>query len=363
MSEKGFMREIKTDGDALAWFEDPTKKGSKYRKSIDGTEIFEDCGFAKDDKHKCYYTYKEGKEKGFPKKFEPDSSPKAWEHYIRHYEPSAFGTTIDKYGNKNETESQQNYSFNSLKYNLDKFSRIVAAPQVYANNFEARTFDGERLGGDCDFNFNEGKIASFLLKEKNTHNEGTAHLFFYCHRMHHTLLNFSLMQATGGMQLFKQVHCNNDRLDRFLFFLNEFYSENDDFILTSAVAHNRNAQLKEENTEKLRAALRYYLKEVAKDVYGTKKIYRYCSEIYFLPTYGHPTSMMKKYNVNIATENWDVLLDSNKKLIADLLASGAKFIDTPRRVVEYMLLAVRFWQAKEEYFKLMDEVFKAANQQ
>lgn len=364
--------EIDSVKNALMWFEKNKEFESKYRNHITGEEQFSDCKLKND-------YYKQGlNSSDFPTELEPDSSPKAWEHYIRHYIPKTFGETLDEY----QTNSKQNYSFERLKYDIgdDKGKpRVFAVPKRCAQNRAKRVVikddtgkafrRPERLGGDCDFNFNKSKYQIFIkrllgLSSKDNVNieENLKHpqndsieLLNQCHSMHHTFLNFSLIQGSGGMNNLKGAQLKLDgekikenpqldRLDKFVTFLDEFFriDKNDD---EKQMSKLKAGQIGQNNVE----FLHHYLNQFS-------NIYDYCAKIYFLPTTGYFTGMMKELNADLTKSAWRTLLDNNQKLIDDLIEFGKETLDPLEHIIKYMLIAVRFWQSKEQYFELMDSI-------
>lgn len=355
---ENYMDGIIAVNDVLNWFENPPETGIDYRAIIEEKNWFSDdffssnIAFYTENKKKKDAYYKQGGWGEFPNDFDCDSSPRAWEHYIRHYASIIFGATEDEYEGK-----KQNYSFEGLKYSG---KRIVSVPEVCAKNLKSRmakikenriSFEPERLGGDCDFNFNEEKCTIF--RKYLGGNEGRNNLLEECSRMHHTLLNFSLMQGSGNLQAIKQ-NCDNDRLDRFLYILNGFFVRDEECTLKI----KRRKTNRENRLHYLSQFSKIDKEEIPKD----KCIYNYCAKIYFLPTENYHTGMMIQKNVNVNNpeykNRWDNLLASNSKLINALIESGKKPLDSSDRVVEYMRLAVHFWKAKEDYFRLMDDIME-----
>lgn len=363
------MREIIKVKDALAWFEEDRKFESKYRKHVN-------CnmpdGFKLSNEPNVYYA-------GFPHDFEHDSSPEAWMHYKQHYTVNTFSKTEDDEEDKYRLDFLC-YQTNSTKNSAKKFHVLTAVNKRNKLPKKCQNVPSGscNLRGDCDFNFNEKKYPRFLEKLFNgAVKKEEVELLIKCHDMHHTLLNFSLMQGVGGMNnlkgCFLRIDCEDgkkeqpqlDRLDKFVTFLKEYFE-----IIQSD---------KEERLKKLKAGQRgsnnaEYLRDYL-DQFGC--VYNYCANIYFLPTEDHRTGMMIKKNVNINNEKWKDLLEYNKNLIDDLLKLGSTSLTEDNsvqlkfsyqneekeyslrdRVVEYMLLAVRFWQAKEKYFELMDKIFE-----
>lgn len=334
------MRKITKIKDALAWFEEDSKFESKYRKHVN-------CnlpdGFKLGDEPNVYYT-------GFSHDFEHDSCPEAWMHYKRHYTVNTFSKTEDDEEDKNTDR----YSLSFLRYRYcTTFYTLHAVQEGNVDKGACnRLKESCNLRGDCDFNFNEKKYPRFLEKLFNGDvTKEEIELLIKCHDMHHTLLNFSLMQGVGGMQQFKGS--GYDRLNRLVYHLNRYYE-------TTLEVDRENTPIVSRATEANRPALIDYLNQF-------NNINDYCAKIYFLPTKEYYTGMMEDEKVfnKIAPllvekgSDWQTLLESNAALIKDLVTSEDKLFN----VVDYMLLAVRFWQAKEEYFKLMDKVLEEAKNQ
>ena len=331
--------EIDSVEKALEWFELVLDKDfeSEYRNQISGKETFT-SEFINDEENSYRKEYYNSQ---FERSFDPDSSPLAWEHYIRHYTAKTFGETLDEYEDKDKiNKGIQSYSFEGLKY---YGIRIYVVPEVYAQNLGSKTLTGalERIGGDCDFNFGN----AFKKYEEKLINDESRELLKNCKELHHSLLNFSLMQSKGNMQSMKKPA----QLDRADSLINK---------LSSILPIKQPRNIREQ-----------YLSNF-------KNIYDYCAKIYFLPSQisekeRYLTGMMEKNNITDAKnwkEDWIPLLKRNKDLIDELIKSGEKtfepktsknndYIKTNHDLaVDYMLLAVRFWQAKEEYFNLIDNV-------
>lgn len=265
--------------------------------------------------------------KGKQVSFDPDSSPKAWKHYKKYY----------------EQDFQNNYNYDDLKtfdyiehgenkgsYAVNKYlryyNRLNILPIDYNIDNEWSTSAVQRLSGETDFNFNDKKFDEFiqlLLLDKNNYINNLKKLD-KCSKMHHTLLNFSIMPVMGNLQGYKSkgifLDVNNqkyewlDRLDSFVFLLDKFYKskENGDSDIIKHAGTNKYELIN-------------YLNNFAENK-DDESIYNYCKKIYFI----------------------------DKPLVDKLKASGKKPIDSAERVVEYMNLALEFWQEKE-FCLLKDE--------
>lgn len=128
-----------------------------------------------------------------------------------------------------------------VDFPLSFYNRLNALEKNIHPSLEENRFKyysaSQRLAGETDFNFNDKKYDLFLkllFRDYKSDEEK-----FYkslsklkeCKRMHHTLANFSLIQVVGNMQGFKSkgLRLKNgkhewlDRLDTFVYMLNDFY--------------------------------------------------------------------------------------------------------------------------------------------
>lgn len=247
--------------------------------------------------------------------FEPDSSPKAWEHYKKYYLETASKWCI-----------KNNYDFNNLFFynkcsdigvkrvypfdytnlpltNSNKYNRLFALE----NNTKIVSVNGvdycepaNRFGGECDFNFNETKIK--LFKKIIGKNQDALNQLEKCKDNHHRLVNFSLMQAMGNMQKVKGRD-PFDRLDTFILKLNQYFLDLSKEVLSSSSNSNE-------------PVLREFLDNF-------KDIYEYCKAIYFI---------------------------EDEEFIDDIIKQGALPIKKCEDVIRYMDLAEKFWNKKEFHF-------------
>lgn len=273
--------------------------------------------------------------------FDPDSSPIAWEHYKKYYtddfwrvydinSPIFFNNVFDnntngfRYGKKNEKE---NTWYNYVDSPIQEKNRLIAI--TVPTDFIEDEYSGckfysarLRLGGEVDFNFNEKHTRDFkdlIFKENNTENrEECLNLLERCEETHHTFLNFSLMQSMGDMQGFKGSHHCKDRLDKFLFYLKEYY---------------------EVGTDELRKKskiIQYATKDNSIELFNFLNRFDdandYINKVYFIDE--------------------DAFIDR-------LVKNGKKEITNATDVVEYMNLAMLFWEKKEAYLIKNDkELFR-----
>ena len=182
-----------------------------------------------------------------------------------------------------------------------------------------------RLRGETDFNFNDKKCERYekiinKIKDEETKSNALS-LLKECKKMHHSLLNFSLMQSVGKMQEVKSkglkiryYYEQLDRLDTFIYYLDD-YKKDESLILNCAYANKK--------------CLKDYLDKF-------KDVYDYCEKIYFIK--------IEKNKRN-----------TEEDLIQKLIKSGRKALDSCERVIEYMNLAIEFWGKKKEYFESQDQ--------
>lgn len=255
--------------------------------------------------------------------FDPDSSPAAWEHYRKYYLNDALRENYD-FENLCFYNCYKELKFKTGYYNGEKWLNYIDLPKecrsekpskedynrlfVIEKGVKSFVKDGikyiapaNRLGGDCDFNFNEYKVKLF----GNIVGKDNAQLK-KCARMHHTILNFSLMEAMGDLQGVKGSN-TYDRFDTFIFQLNEYFLGRPDVILSKATECNK-------------PALEQYLKMFKKDDVK-ESIYNYFETIYFI---------------------------NDRKFIDKVIEQGTLPIGKREEVIRYMNLAEEFWLKKEQ---------------
>lgn len=254
-------------------------------------------------------------------KFDPDSSPEAWEHFKKVYSNNKFLNNNYDFSNLcfyNRFEyfglkKGQYWWLSRYKYLnkplCSKYNRLF----IFKKSADKRCFNNVeyiaasyRLSGDCDFNFNNDKLALFHKlvycdKTASDKEKQSAKLQLdRCHNMHHRLLNFSLMQSIGGLQIFKGK--NLDRLDSFVLALDNYYRGVSNDILEEA---RGNIQ-----------ALEIFLD-------GIKDVYNYCKIFYFI---------------------------EDKNFVDELISQGGKPISNVKELIRYMNLSESYWTKKEFYF-------------
>lgn len=248
-------------------------------------------------------------------KYDPDSSPAALEHYKQVYRNSDY---INKHYDLQKqvfyNYCKTGYSDGSKSFNYINKPSKNECNRLYILEKGTKIIDNKyiepayRLGGECDFNFNNKKYDMFLKiikddpdaseKEKNMAIE---QLLSRCHKKHHTLINFSLMQAIGNMQTAKGRN-RFDRFDTFIYELNNYYQGLSDVVLQTSSDSNMQA-----------------LKEFLDSF---KNVYDYCKTFYFI----------------------------DKNLVDEMIKSGGKPISNTIELVRYMDLAEKYWSTKEFTF-------------
>lgn len=178
-----------------------------------------------------------------------------------------------------------------------------------------------RVSGETDFNFNDKKLKKFYeiidkdskycVDDKNDLKE----LLLSASKLHHTLLNFSLMQTMGNLQGFKGKDAL-DRFDRFIYSLSEYYNENSKII----------NKFKDNSGDTNWSYLKKYL-----DLFGDGKIgfNNYFSNVYFA----------------------GITNSDNIDIMEKLIESGKEPIDSAERVNEYVKLANEFWDIRDDCYR------------
>lgn len=261
-------------------------------------------------------------------KFDPDSSPEAWEHYKKYYTADHWHL-LNKYNfdSLNFFNYQKGYYVNKAKSAANRLNALpkgVTTITKRSNKYRAT----ERLCGEVDFNFNKLKSTEFkrLLKQDKSAELGK-HLLKLseCQKMHHSVLNFSLMQVVGNLQGTKSRGINDewlDRLDSFVAMLSRYYRTNK--------KERSLSPMMEQATPFNRRALQNFLDNAFLDEYD------YCSKTYFI---------------------------QNRDFIDRLIEQGNQAINASERVVAYMELAFDFWEEKYKGLTQCSAAFEPANYQ
>lgn len=166
-----------------------------------------------------------------------------------------------------------------------------------------------KLAGDCIFNFNNKKKERFLKYIKNS--EPACDLLEKCSTNHHRFVNFALMPITGGMQLQKGSN-KLDRPDVHIMEIYKYYSvesREDSNILNWARGNKE--------------SLIWYLSLFNKDI--DSYIDNYIKEVYLIDDKNFIHNKFLKF--------------ANKKVVDE------------ESCIEYMKMALEFWNLRNEYCK------------
>jgi hypothetical protein len=234
--------------------------------------------------------------------YDPDSSPRAWEYY-RHYYSSNHWKLLDVFDINNVNTYNRLFG---TSYDEGQYKRLLA-PISKGDEYSKSVnmfWKKFTLGGETDFNFNQGKIA--LFKAILGDSEENKEILEECQRKHHTVVNFSLMAATGGLNIYKGRN-RFDRFDVFVRDLNNYYLGISSEVLSEAKA----------NLQPLKNFLSTF-----SDIYG------YCQSLYFI---------------------------RDKDFVDRIIDEGKLSIKTVCDVKRYMKLAKDYWNIKEEHFNRVDE--------
>ena len=243
--------------------------------------------------------------------FDPDSSPDALGHYKIIYGETFLGYDLAqqffyKYGKNKKYRNEAKVSGLNRLFSFPKGFKTVSADDG-VDEFEPTP----RLGGETDFNFNEEKYGEFLaiLEDELSASDllPVVDALNYCRGRHHSLVNFSLMQAMGNMQGCKGRD-RFDRLDKFIYLLNEYFCGRKNLPSDSR-------RLAKENIKSLEDYLSPFKER------GEDGIYDYCNKIYLIEDRSFINRLIKKGNVPI---------------------------ESAEDVIEYMISAQEFWNLKEQ---------------
>ncbi|HAT4254947.1 hypothetical protein ACSXCH_10180 [Clostridium perfringens] len=231
---------------------------------------------------------------------EPDSSIETWK-YFRNIYTEDHWELIKEFDLKNIcTYEQRN---NKPDKNMLRYRAYLKVDSIYTKKL-GKQFS---LAGDCDFNFNNKKRSKFekILKKEISIKELKKEFekLNQCCLMHYNKLNFSIMPVTGGMNNFKGIvkveGDSYDRLDTFIYYLNEFYINGDKRVLNKS---------------------RYNEKSLNQYLNTFDNIYDYCNKVYFI---------------------------NNREFVNKLISNGCKTIKNSEELMLYMNLAQEYWEIKK----------------
>lgn len=230
------------------------------------------------------------------KYFDPDSSPDAWENFLKRY------TNIIPSVGTNISLEEDLYIFSPK----DNWVTNGSTPRRIMYKYKLQSGKFIRLSGDCDFNFRKTRFSKFemIIKKSGLENSKKIELLnrlYICNILHHTCLNFSLFPVGKEMQFIKGR--KDDRLDIFLKEIKMFY---------------KNPQ--KSSLNKLSIEIKEYLKS-----FGDFNNYVKC--IYHID-----------YN------------DKEEKIFLDKMLKTPYPISTVDNLVEYIDNVIEYWNIRMKYF-------------
>lgn len=250
----------------------------------------------------------------FYNKYDPDSSPKAWEYYLKTYKENRFEESPELNNTyKKPTAGDKTVSF---WYESSPYIRIYGTfsyltPFAPLNLATPRLVNGENIGigGDCCFNFNTDKFGKFININKQ---DDVRNILVLCSALHYSPINFALIPKNGGMNNVRSDGIQGlDRFDTFISALYLYFKNIKNPIAIRLIANNITAQ---------------------------------SSLVPFLKSIGSFEKYLDLFYPELLTR------DKNKNsLCKKLIESGKKPIDEGY-VLEYIELAIRFWEAKLDYY-------------
>lgn len=249
--------------------------------------------------------------------FDPDSSPAAWEYYKEIYPSDGYlkeNYNFDELVFCKYSSRKDGYNYKNEAETPGKVNRMVALSKQTKIKYEddIQYFKPDyRLSGECDFNFNEKKYELFknIINNDMTASvrkkENARYQLEKCHKTHHTVLNFSLMQSVGNLQGVKGSNCF-DRFDTFISDLNDYYHGISNSVLQSSTLANRSMLIS-------------FLNDF-------KDIYEYCAIFYLL---------------------------DDKSFIDRIIKEGSMPISNVCELTRYMTLAEKYWSIKDSLISNM----------
>ena len=227
-------------------------------------------------------------------KTEFDTSNEAWEVYKLLYEAN-FHDGIELKQNKRRRFIEERITVNN---------RTSAKPINFS--------------GDTDFNYTKGFAHSRLTAYRKYLKDGKipgkyakiySNNLTIFEELTYSIVNVSLIPQNGNMQAIKQG-VGNDRLDTFIWALDEYYNETSNVLFNHSSANNM-------------PVLKEYLAMY-------QDVYEYCATVYHI----------------------------NESLVDELIESGKRAVDSPERVIEFMNLTYRFWTQKAKFLRAQADVKK-----
>ncbi|MCD7725072.1 MAG: hypothetical protein LUI12_05905 [Clostridiales bacterium] len=215
-------------------------------------------------------------------------------------------------------EEKKEFDDSDLAWEVYKILYNIKDEDIKCDNnrrFITKTFKGTESGsfdidfaGETMFNFSKGfgysrveKMKS-LLDEIPIDKEKYNNNLNICESLMKSIVNISLIPKTGNMQLAKQG-IGNDRLDTFLWAVNEYFDNDIEIIFNHSSV----------NGKLLKAYLNIFK-------YEETPINEFCSTLYCFNT--------------------------NTGLVDELIEFGTVALDSPTNVMKYMTFAYRMWRLK-----------------
>ena len=227
-------------------------------------------------------------------KTEFDTSNEAWEVYKLLYEVNF----------PDGTELKQNKRRRFIEERITVNNRTSAKPINFS--------------GDTDFNYTKGFAYSRLTAYRKYLKDGKipgkyakiySNNLTIFEELTYSIVNVSLIPQNGNMQAIKQG-VGNDRLDTFIWALDEYYNKTSNVLFNHSSANNM-------------SVLKEYLAMY-------QDVYEYCATVYHI----------------------------NESLVDELIESGKRAVDSPERVIEFMNLTYRFWTQKAKFLRAQADVKK-----
>lgn len=278
----------------------------------------------------------------FYNKYDPDSSPKAWEYYLKTYknifkessdkESSELNDTYDTYKEpiKNPEDGDKTVSFWYEWYKSSSYIRIYGTflyskPNETLKLTTPKLLSGQNIGigGDCCFNFNTDKFGKFININKQ---DDVRKILVLCSALHYSPINFALMPKNGGMNNISGDGRQGglDRFDTFISALDLYFKNKENPIAIKLIAEFESSQN---------------------------------SLVPFLQWIDSFENYLKLFYPELLIDDRKEYNDK-EKLLDRLIESGKKPIDEGY-VLEYIELAIRFWEAKLNYYNKQNQLQKS----
>ena len=256
--------------------------------------------------------------------FDPDASLVAWKYYKNYYKDFFVFPKISEKSKMLWTSGNE-YKRYCITFDYKNDNNSNKKPSVSDTIFLT---SGKNIGisGDSCFNFNKIKIRKFIhilsdIKQEKDYSQ-INNLVLQCFKMHHSPLNFALMPHNGGMNNVKGDGKQGlDRFDMFLSALKFYFENKENPVAIKLIAEFETSQ----------NSLLPFLKSI--------ETFENYLELFY------PELLTKNKNKN--------------SLCKKLIESGKESINSEDRVIEYIELAIRFWEAKLDYYNKQNQLQKS----